>query len=521
VRTSDEVWRWIWEDEDILDEDVLGDLLGPEGGRPTALVPPPQVTTEDVWAWIASDDDLIDREVLDLPAAQEPSASRAEETPSADASSFHPESPPEAARPEYPPPPPGVTSWVELLAPRPTPDQASPVEPSASASPAEEPRSADASGFPAPPAPSTEGARPADASGAPAPVETEPRREPNLTRGRRGRFLALLAVVAVVGTVGPRVFPAVLPGAGPRSSGVPPPEQTVVAWTVRLEGTPEATFVTVLAAGVRPPVAVAVPADVTINVPGQGLATVGEAAAGGDTGLVEVALENLTGVPIDASIGSQGTDLQAGVDALGTIEVADDQLLNGEQVLQYLTSLGPAALPDEPFLRWQDVLDGILRAVAVHPEAVAAFPEALRPVLLASSPEPADLYALPVIDLGAGLVRPDEKALDRFVKEHFLPPATAEVRLVVLNGVGTPGLGEEVARILVPQGYRLMSSANANTFDVKTTKVIASSGDDLASAQQARDLLGVGQVFLGFSRLADVTIVVGRDFVASHHLGGA
>jgi LytR cell envelope-related transcriptional attenuator len=516
VKTRDERWRWLWEDEDPLEEDVLGELVGEEGQRPSTLVPPPQVTTEDVWAWIASDEDLIDRDVLDIESS--PQAPPSEAPPS--------EAPPSEAPPsEYPPPPPGVTSWVELLKFQITPES-QPPEPSESASRAEEPRSADASATHAPPAPAAEEPRSAHVSGSATttveePVEAEPRREPRLMWGRRGRFLALLAVVAVVGTVAPRVFPAVLPGAGPRSSGAPPPEQTVVAWTIRLEGTPEATFVTVLAAGVRPPVAVAVPADVTINVPGQGLGTVGEAAAGGDSGLVEVALENLTGVPIDASIGSQGTDLQAGIDALGTIEVADDQLLNGEQVVQYLTTLGPAALPDEPFLRWQDVLDGILRAVAVHPEAVSAFPEALRPVLLASSPEPADLYALPVIDLGAGLVRPDQKALDRFVKEHFLPPATAEVRLVVLNGVGTPGLGEEVARILVPQGYRLMSSANANTFDVKTTKVIASSGDDLASAQQARDLLGVGQVFLGFSRLADVTIVVGRDFVASHHLGGA
>jgi LytR cell envelope-related transcriptional attenuator len=503
VRTSDDVWRWIWEDEDLLDEDVLGDLLGPEADRPTALVPPPQVTSEDVWAWIASDDDLIDREVLDLPAPPEPSASasRADEPRSAGASASHPA--PEAAPPEYPPPPPGVTSWVELLAPRPTPDEASPAA-AASASPAEEPPSA-------------------DASGASAPVETEPRREPSFTRGRRWRFVAFLAVVALVGTVAPRVIPAVLPGIGNGgASGAPAPDQLVVAWTVRMEETPGATFVAVLAAGAKPPVAVAVPADVTINLPGEGLGTMGEAAAGGDADLVDVALENLMGVPIDASVVSPGPKLQAGIDAFGTIEVAD-QAMSGGQVLQYLTSAGPAALPDEPYLRWQDVVDGLVRAVPGHPEAVAAFPAALRPVLLASSPEPADLYALPVVDLGAGLVRPDTKALERFVKDHFLPLPADEVRVVVLNGVGVPGIGEDVARLLVPHGYRLMSSTNANTFDLKETKLIAASEEDLVSAQQARAILGVGRVFLGFDPggLADVTIVVGRDFVAAHHLGGA
>lgn len=478
MKRSDELWGWIWEDEDPLAA-ALNDLMGEEAGRPTALLPPPRGTTEEVWEWVASDEEVIDRDVLDLPEEPLPASPEREA--------------PGPARPS------GPVSWVDLLSP---PEPEVEPEPEPELEVVEAVRLPELIRLPAAPE-----------------QEAEPHREPRRAWGRRGRFLALLAVMAVVGAVAPRVAPVVLPGPAPAAPG-PPPDQVVVAWTIRMEQTPGATFVAVLASGARPPVAVAVPAAVTINVPGQGLGTVGEAAAGGDAGLVEVALENLLGVPIDASIWSDGKDLQAGVDALGTIEVAD-QPLNGGQALQYLTTVGPAALPDEPFLRWQDVLDGVLRAVAVHPEAVAAFPEALRPVLEASSPEPADLYALPVIELGADLVRPDQKALDRFVEQHFLPSPTDEVRLVVLNGVGTPGVGEEVARILVPEGYRLMSSTNANTFDVRTTKLIASSGDDLGSAERARDLLGVGQVFLGFSRLADVTIVVGRDFVASHHLGGA
>jgi hypothetical protein len=109
------------------------------------------------------------------------------------------------------------------------------------------------------------------------------------------------------------------------------------------------------------------------------------------------------------------------------------------------------------------------------------------------------------------------------VDDRFLRPPADEVRLVVLNGVGNPGIGGEVARILVPEGYRLMASTNANTFDLPETKIIAASDADLASAERARALLGVGRVFLGFqpAGLADVTVVVGQDFVAAHHLGGA
>ena len=485
MKTSDEMWRWIWEeDDDLLDGPDLRDLLGPEGARPAGLEPPPAVTTEGVWEWVVSDEDLIDEELLDLETGEPPAtASDTGEVPSAVAS--------------------GSTETE--------------TEPSATASDTGEVPSAE----------------PSDSTLVTAEPATEPESEaepevPVSRRSRAGlarwaRFAAFLVVAAVVGAVAPRVVPAVLPGADDGGApGGPPPDQLVVAWTVRLDEAPGATFVAILASGVKPPVIVAVPADVTINVPGQGIGTVGEAAAGGDVGLVSVALENLIGVRIDGSVDSTTAELQAAVDALGTIEVADEPMA-GPQVIQYLTTLQPGALPDERFLRWQDVLQGIREGVAANPAAVAGFPEPLRPVLASGSPEPMALYALPVVDLGAGLLRPDEEALEALVDDLFIPHAGDEVRIVVLNGVGRPGVGEEVARVLVPEGYRLMSTTNADSFGYKETKIIAHSEDDRAAAERARGLLGVGRVFMGFqpAGLADLTIVVGQDFVAAHHLGGA
>jgi hypothetical protein len=99
------------------------------------------------------------------------------------------------------------------------------------------------------------------------------------------------------------------------------------------------------------------------------------------------------------------------------------------------------------------------------------------------------IVAFFVLDLSRFLdfeyLRAQREGLAALVKERFVPHAGDEVRIVVLNGVGRPGVGEEVARILVPEGYRLMSTGNANTFDVKVTKIISSSGGsgrgDLAS----------------------------------------
>jgi hypothetical protein len=514
MRTSDEMWRWIWEDDDLLADDDLREVIGPEGSRPVRMEPPPAVTTEGVWEWVASDEELIDEELLDLDTAghEEPSAtaSGTEGVPSAIASApsdLLDEPSVSASGTE------GVPSAEpsgSIMAT--TPPELEPVvEPSATASGTEEVPSADASGstIVAPdPAPEPED------EGAVA-------RRSRARLARWGRFAAFLAVAAVIGAVAPRVVPAVLPGAddgGPPLG--PPPDQHVVAWTVRLDEAPEATFVAILASEVKSPVIVAVPADVTINVPGQGLGTVGEAAAGGDVGLVSVALENLVGVRMDGSVDSTSSELQAAVDALGTIEVAD-QPMAGAQVIEYLTAQNPGALPDERFLRWQDVLEGIRDGVAANPAAVAGFPEPLRPVLAAGSPDPMALYALPVVDLGAGLLRPDEKGLEAMVKDLFVPHVGDEVLIVVLNGVGRPGVGEEVARILVPEGYQLVSTGNANTFEVKTTKIISLSETDLSAAQRARDLLGVGQVLMAEpTGLADLQIVVGQDFVDAH-FGGA
>ena len=71
------------------------------------------------------------------------------------------------------------------------------------------------------------------------------------------------------------------------------------------------------------------------------------------------------------------------------------------------------------------------------------------------------------------------------------------IRLVVLNGVGEPGIGEEVARILIPGGFRLVSSENANRFDYEVTKIVAATDEDIPSAPQAQELLGAGQILLG------------------------
>ena len=110
----------------------------------------------------------------------------------------------------------------------------------------------------------------------------------------------------------------------------------------------------------------------------------------------------------------------------------------------------------------------------------------------------------------------DQEAVAALVDQRFGSEANPanNVRLVLLNGNGIPGIGAEVARILVPEGFRVVESGNAKSFDMPQTLIISASEEDLPQARKARLLLGVGKLLLGEhpTGLGDVTIVIGEDF---------
>ena len=89
-------------------------------------------------------------------------------------------------------------------------------------------------------------------------------------------------------------------------------------------------------------------------------------------------------------------------------------------------------------------------------------------------------------------------------------------RVLVQNGNGQPGIGEEVARLLLPHGFRVVLSQNADSFRHAATEIAATDEAFTRRASRAQELLGVGTVALSQvpSGLAAITVVVGRDFTA-------
>jgi len=88
----------------------------------------------------------------------------------------------------------------------------------------------------------------------------------------------------------------------------------------------------------------------------------------------------------------------------------------------------------------------------------------------------------------------------------------------VLNGNGEPETGLAVADLLVPAGFRIADTGNARSFDFTRTRIIVYRETDLPIAVRIRDLLGLGAIEISRTQqtIVDVTVVVGRDFVARH-----
>lgn len=384
-------------------------------------------------------------------------------------------------------------------------------------------------GEPAPQLPEPRAPRPPAPRVVPDDVEpAEPRRGKKVRRRRLARSFRQLLIVALATAVGTGAgiwFKAVREGGGPRFERGSPavgvgPDQDVVVWALHREEPEPLAFVLVAASGgERAPAAVAIPGYTYANVPGYGDATVGDAAGVDNPELVAGAVEVVLGVKVDASALLPLEDLAPIVDAVGGIEI-EGRRLNGASAISYLERGADDLISAEfQFLRWREVAGAILARADRDTTSFIGLPDDVAQVLTRAGTGAAELHELPVEDIGAGLAIPDAEAVRALVGDLFQPTARVmgEVRLVVLNGVGTPGIGERVARVLVPRGFKLVSSVNAPTFDVEETQIVAASRDMLDEAEVARELLGVGRVFLGEqpTQVADVTVVIGRDFAST------
>jgi hypothetical protein len=295
--------------------------------------------------------------------------------------------------------------------------------------------------------------------------------------------------------------------------------------------------------------------QVLANVPGLGSGEFGHALSTGGVNGSRNALSDLMGVIIDGSWVVDGTTFARLVDSVGGVNVNVDvvvqhgrtillnpgqQRLDGSRALSFATYLGPGEQEQTRLTRLQAVLDAILNELpkdttsligSLGRNSVTTQPASAVATLLTGLAKDDRSDNLQYQSLPVTKVEIDEQQrfridpdADRELVDNLLsqsiPPGARKTgnRVLVLNGVGTPGLGDKVRAKLIPAGFVFIGSRNAPRFGFAKTIVLVPDATEAAVAvgRQVARAIGVPsssvQTTDEIGTIADVVIIVGADF---------
>jgi hypothetical protein len=303
---------------------------------------------------------------------------------------------------------------------------------------------------------------------------------------------------------------------------------------------------------------VLLPPQVLATVPGVGSVIFGKALQTGRAAGARNALADLMGVTVDGSWVLDNAAFIRLVDQLGGVQVDVDttvlqgrtvllqpgaQRLDGAHALRFATYLAAGEQEQTRLTRLQSVLDAIITALpkkvgplvgSLGAGAQSTLSGATLAGLLSglqsdSRKDDLQYRSLPVIPVDSGSddvrFRIDPTATRKLVDDllaQSVPPGsrTEGNRVLVLNGVGTPGLGEQVRAKLIPAGFVFVGSRNAPDFGYAQTQVLVPDATTAGAAlgRRVAAALGVPAASVKSSdsigTIADVVVIVGKDFRA-------
>ena len=370
--------------------------------------------------------------------------------------------------------------------------------------------------------------------------------------------LLVLALAAAAALVVVRVRADA--GRGVVTPPAAPARQHVVA--LALADGAQVTGISVLASGAGASQQVLVPSRLVLDVPGAGRVPLTQALAPGRSA-VGAALADALDLRVDATWVLDTTALAALVDRVGGVVVDVDvdvtagqdagaavllaagahQRLSGPQAAAYAQWI-VGSEPEASRLARQDavveaVLGALPAAAAQRRSVIAALPGApVGPELAAVVLTTGGLRAeagqgrlastlLPVNDIDAGGESTsyglDEGASAAMVRTRLAGaalsvPVGGRTRVLVQNGVGTPGLGDAARSRLVAAGLRYVGGGNVQGFGVTQSLVLLPDGSSASRARGAAVVraLGLTDAALRVSdtspTIADLVVVLGRDF---------
>jgi LytR cell envelope-related transcriptional attenuator len=292
---------------------------------------------------------------------------------------------------------------------------------------------------------------------------------------------------------------------------------------LQVEGGPAPLLAVIGAPGSGAPIVMPVPAELTIVVPGQGETSApGVAALPGDS--MRIALSNMTGTWIHhfavLSLGELAAMIEAAGGATVTLPSSyptengalgpGDVTLSGPQAKAFL-----AGATDDAGVRWEILLSGMLeRSLSLPSTGSIETDDADAVSDTLATAQGAEVFDIPTQPVTGDVIIPVYPTLDE--RLAIALGTAAPVSTIVQNGSGEPGVGEAVGASIIPAGFRVVLSQNAQSFDVAATNIFSNGVDHEADARDAKAALGVGRIRVSQvpSGVGDITIVVGKDFTA-------
>lgn len=303
--------------------------------------------------------------------------------------------------------------------------------------------------------------------------------------------------------------------------------------------------------------ALLIPSGTTTDIPVHGPAGLGESVSFGGPQLLALATENLLGVRVDgvAVLDAQGfaqaaanlepfelfLDDRVGVrqgDAIVTKFQAGKLRLDGSSLAEFLAIRGEGESEIAAVARQQKAWEAVLersretgRSMLVESvetshiasnlplSALQEFLEKLDRRRVAFSLLPVD----PKQSLeGVETFEPRIQEIQRLIVQHFpgaaiAPDLESRIRVGILNGNGGVGVTEEAARLLIPGGYRVVYTENADNFEYNETLIVFYRTPDERVARDIQSRLGRGKLVFNteIQDVVDILIVLGKDFPGS------
>lgn len=326
-----------------------------------------------------------------------------------------------------------------------------------------------------------------------------------MNRRTAGSVIALFAVIGVAAavTISRR-------GSGEEPTNAPPaaPTGSVSELVLFVVENPTEPLVAVVAStSDGESRAVVIPANLPITIPGQGEGLVSDIV--GESGRPgQVAISNMLGLWVDHHAVTDLAHLSAVIDRAGGLEIGGITRTGPETIASLQAGQGGSAA-------WETVVAGLLSSGAAWEPSDFLEVDAVEKVsaILGAGGRPV-VEQLPTRVSAGGQEEPDDERIGPALTTMLGAPSRPIVPVTVLNGSGAPGVGEAVAERIVSQGYRVVVSENASTFDQVETLIVVATEAERQLAEHVRDLLGVGQVVVSGppSGISQVTIVVGKDF---------